>query len=215
MAKDICRFCLEEETSIANPFLTPCACIGTNRYVHSACLTQWRNLTTVETHKIKCQLCLTYYVLPRKWPLEPIPNNNLFWEAILSQYVALITIKHYAHLISVLYFYPMIKYMFLPFSFHQIFQAPFSLLSYYTLLMFFTIIYGLYYADLYKKVRNKQKYIKIILPYVLLHIMALTICALLVNICIFPFGGLYIYTLISYRAIHIQTLNRLNAEGAL
>jgi hypothetical protein len=215
MTDAVCRFCLEEETTKANPFLTPCACIGTNRYVHRACLTKWRNSTTVETHKIKCQLCLTYYILPRRWPLESIPNNDFLWETILSQYTVLITLKHYLHLILLLYFYPMMRYIATPFSFNFILKTSLSLFSYYAFLLFFTSIYFLYYFILYKKVRNKQHYIIIASPKICLYIVALTVCASLVNLCIFPFGGLYIYTLISYRGVHIRTLERLNTEGAL
>ena len=109
----------------------------------------------------------------------------------------------------------MIKNKTVTFVFQHIFQAPFVLISYYAILLFFTYVYLIYYVKLFEKVRNKQKYVTIIFPNICLTFMALTACALLVNLSILPFGGLYVYTLISFRTIHIQTLERLNAEGAL
>jgi len=55
----VCRFCLETEGK--GTFLTPCLCIGSGKYVHSACLTRWRATTINPTFAKKCQLCLAPY----------------------------------------------------------------------------------------------------------------------------------------------------------
>ena len=70
----ICRICfdIEEET---NPFISPCSCNGSSKYVHSSCLNKWRNISTNEEARTKCMECHTKYVLRYKYPLE---NNKLF-----------------------------------------------------------------------------------------------------------------------------------------
>ena len=36
-----CRICLDEEASGQNPFITPCKCIGSVRWIHLDCLREW------------------------------------------------------------------------------------------------------------------------------------------------------------------------------
>ena len=38
-----CRICFENE-GIDNPFISPCLCKGTSKYVHLSCLMTWRQL---------------------------------------------------------------------------------------------------------------------------------------------------------------------------
>ncbi len=38
---DVCRFCLDENTSEQNPFISPCNCKGSIEHVHIKCLFKW------------------------------------------------------------------------------------------------------------------------------------------------------------------------------
>lgn len=39
----VCRICLDEEEDIScgNPFITPCKCTGSMKYIHLKCLREW------------------------------------------------------------------------------------------------------------------------------------------------------------------------------
>ena len=36
-----CRICLDEDEGGSNPFITPCKCIGSVRFIHLDCLREW------------------------------------------------------------------------------------------------------------------------------------------------------------------------------
>jgi hypothetical protein len=36
-----CRICLDEADSDENPFITPCKCDGSMKYIHLSCLQEW------------------------------------------------------------------------------------------------------------------------------------------------------------------------------
>ena len=36
-----CRICLDDEETPDNPFLTPCKCIGSVRFIHLDCFRSW------------------------------------------------------------------------------------------------------------------------------------------------------------------------------
>ena len=62
-----CRICLVDEPGIDNPFIAPCDCAGTMKYVHIKCLQKWlkNRLTTtsrplyssIEWKPLECELC--------------------------------------------------------------------------------------------------------------------------------------------------------------
>lgn len=62
-----CRICLVEDTEIDNPFIIPCDCSGTMKYVHVKCIQKWlkNRLTTttrplcssIEWKPLDCELC--------------------------------------------------------------------------------------------------------------------------------------------------------------
>jgi RING-variant domain len=56
---DSCRICLESE----GPFIAPCHCNGTIKYVHASCLQSWRT-TNVQSF-YACELCHYHYSLKR------------------------------------------------------------------------------------------------------------------------------------------------------
>eukprot|EP01017_Pseudomicrothorax_dubius_P014605 TRINITY_DN1703_c0_g1_i5.p1 TRINITY_DN1703_c0_g1~~TRINITY_DN1703_c0_g1_i5.p1 ORF type:complete len:367 (-),score=49.60 TRINITY_DN1703_c0_g1_i5:390-1490(-) len=62
-----CRICLSEGDDNDNPFICPCDCSGTMKYVHVRCLQQWLssrtqrrvqdNLVTIAWKSLDCELC--------------------------------------------------------------------------------------------------------------------------------------------------------------
>ena len=62
-----CRFCLsgqvEEEAS--NPMISPCACMGTQQYIHRDCLLRWTSsFPTNDRRNTHCGVCNTEYTVP-------------------------------------------------------------------------------------------------------------------------------------------------------
>ena len=38
----ICRICLDEDENLpGNPFITPCGCVGSVRWIHVQCVREW------------------------------------------------------------------------------------------------------------------------------------------------------------------------------
>lgn len=71
MSEDIseCRICFEPETE-DDPFISPCLCKGTSKYVHKSCLTTWRNFNRDSDAWERCMECGKHYSLQYKYPLE-------------------------------------------------------------------------------------------------------------------------------------------------
>lgn len=64
-----CRICFEEETP-ENPFIWPCRCKGTSRYVHESCLDKWR-YESVGTPAFEiCMECRYKYKFQHQYPYE-------------------------------------------------------------------------------------------------------------------------------------------------
>ena len=65
----ICRICLDDEEDFAsgNPFITPCKCMGSMKYIHLKCLREWTDSKKqseitdgVQSHfwdNLNCELC--------------------------------------------------------------------------------------------------------------------------------------------------------------
>jgi len=69
-----CRICYEESTD-ENPYLFPCKCAGTMRFIHESCLNHWRNDNIDNMNFHKCNECNTFYQKSFSRPLE---KNFLF-----------------------------------------------------------------------------------------------------------------------------------------
>ena len=64
-----CRICLDDTETEDNPFIIPCKCIGSVRYIHVDCLRGWfsnkkeetyhRGILSIYWEEIKCELCKT------------------------------------------------------------------------------------------------------------------------------------------------------------
>jgi RING-variant domain len=93
-----CRICLTESSSRKNPFLDPCACNGSIKYVHFRCLQKWR-ITDPSRTMERCTMCKGIYQLPCELKGEVIPSlgyfhplENLEFYSILFFYIILLTI---------------------------------------------------------------------------------------------------------------------------
>ena len=76
----ICRICLSEAKDPSNPFVAPCNCSGTMKYLHISCLQHW-NLSKLHLKEsafsntyiwknFECELCKKGY---------PCKNQNLLF----------------------------------------------------------------------------------------------------------------------------------------
>ena len=76
MSDDIpeCRICFDIETP-DDPFISPCHCKGTSKYVHKSCLYSWRNFNRDSIAWRQCMECGTEYTTRHKYPVE---NARLF-----------------------------------------------------------------------------------------------------------------------------------------
>jgi len=52
-----CRICFDSESTEDNPLLAPCKCAGSMRYIHRACLDQWRVHTFNPQALVGCTTC--------------------------------------------------------------------------------------------------------------------------------------------------------------
>ena len=81
-----CRICFEPET-LDDPFISPCMCKGTSKYVHRNCLEKWRQVNPENSlARRQCGECHCEYRIHREtrnipyiwYILEFIHNYNCF-----------------------------------------------------------------------------------------------------------------------------------------
>jgi hypothetical protein len=82
----ICRFCFEGGGASA-PLLSPCACAGSARCVHVACLDRWRAVSRNERAFAECLECLSPYAL-RPVAGGPPPQGSALWRARAAEFLA-------------------------------------------------------------------------------------------------------------------------------
>ena len=84
----VCRICLEDEEDFqsGNPFITPCKCMGSMKYIHVKCLREWTSskmqtqegegITSYYWENLQCELCKSQLDLV----LRPVndPNKAIF-----------------------------------------------------------------------------------------------------------------------------------------
>ncbi|CAG8817070.1 8701_t:CDS:2, partial [Gigaspora rosea] len=73
----ICRICLSKDDP--KSLIAPCKCKGSVKYVHSSCLTQWRNrLLKIRTSKNtdRCTSCKFEYKVRKKKTVRNILNRG-------------------------------------------------------------------------------------------------------------------------------------------
>lgn len=69
----LCRICLEEDETIESPFITPCLCSGSCKYIHLNCLRSWtdskkqiqteKGVTSYYWDNLECEICKTMFEL--------------------------------------------------------------------------------------------------------------------------------------------------------
>jgi hypothetical protein len=77
-----CRICFEEETDY-NPFINPCRCRGTSKYVHISCLNEWRNENIYRPAYDICMECRYRYKYTNLYPSEANSIINVNFGFIL------------------------------------------------------------------------------------------------------------------------------------
>lgn len=93
-----CRICLEPETASSmdaagNPLICPCRCNGSSKYVHRACLRQWREAHHRADAYFQCEVCKYRYQYRRLWYAGLLASNatvTLLFVLLLSACVAVL-----------------------------------------------------------------------------------------------------------------------------
>lgn len=137
-----CRICLD--TDEVKRLISPCACKGSCKYVHSECLLKWYEQRP--DRGLRCGSCLQPLYKKRKNDLEDIE----FIDAQLRNYkiyspITIITIYHPIFFTGAIALYP--YYSEYPFAFYAFFQV----------IIHSIYIYGFW--NLYSCVNNKPLYL--------------------------------------------------------
>ena len=63
----VCRICLDEEEDESNPFICPCKCTGSMKFIHLKCLREWTDskkqyqaemgVSSYYWENLNCELC--------------------------------------------------------------------------------------------------------------------------------------------------------------
>ena len=79
-----CRICFIDENIEPNkPFINPCACSGTSKWVHLECLNRWRKSRQNPTSESICSECRTQYNIIRKnFDIETLIYKNSYIQNI-------------------------------------------------------------------------------------------------------------------------------------
>ena len=79
-----CRICFIYENIEPNkPFINPCACSGTSKWVHIECLNRWRKSRQNPTSESICSECRTQYNIIRKnFDIETLIYQNSYIQNI-------------------------------------------------------------------------------------------------------------------------------------
>ena len=160
---------------------------------------------------MRCQLCHAHYIVQRRWLEETIPIPSAYWNNLLSQPFVIIAVVHYLHLLSITHFIESIPRD--PQLTSNLLHAKPGIQFYYGLLGITTFIYTIYYANLLKKVVNRQLYLYFGAFDITCFLAAAALCLYLVQYTIFPCGGIYIYLLSNYRKAHVNILQEINLQG--
>lgn len=88
----VCRICLGDNNEAEDPFISPCMCTGSLKYIHLSCLQKWvktklniqenKNLITIFWKNLDCELCKTQFPFNvrqggQDYSLIPIDTRNI------------------------------------------------------------------------------------------------------------------------------------------
>lgn len=204
-----------------DPLLSPCKCNGSMAYVHTSCITKWQQYTDNTEFMRKCSVCLQpYNGLPYSEEYIPEVEDTRMW-AILSRFYLVWILCDFIHF---LYHddHPVIRVT-EPYSEYQ--ADAKNRFAYTCILAYVSCIYGLFYYNLVRTVKNKCTYLSYWLcprayddlgynrtwnPQLLLLITILTYGVTFVTRG--PFHALYLYMLPQYYYTHKTILQHMNIE---
>ena len=72
-----CRICHGDGP--AADFIHPCACSGSMRHVHAACLSRWRSVATNAAARTQCEQCHHTYRITQEWWVQPLLAPSLIF----------------------------------------------------------------------------------------------------------------------------------------
>lgn len=71
-----CRICFEENNYNENPLISPCLCKGTQKFIHTDCLKEWRQVNENNPEKRdKCEICNFHFVIQNQIDLLYYKEN--------------------------------------------------------------------------------------------------------------------------------------------
>lgn len=141
--KAVCRFCLDSATTKRNPFIAPCLCNGSMKYVHLMCLDQWRAMD-MDKNGSQCGLCLEEYTSTQHPSLEIIPSKDSCSSLLLRMPLLPAFAIHYLYVIR--------------FSIDNSIQHTFTYNKYITYQTLFQITYLVLFITQIQ-VKNKKEYL--------------------------------------------------------
>ena len=216
----ICRFCLEPKEE-NNALISPCKCLGSIKYVHIQCIKKWRRMTENSDCVTMCQMCLTNFDMPLKYPLEDIPNIHfdVAWYflsrpyifAIISHYLLMViiglmseeqgTMKPHGYIIPYVSITRIVNIQSIGIS-----TAVFTL-------------YFSYFMHHIKRVKNMNLYTKFLTQYRIRHVfprlyfISLLASYYMIGVCIIPSALIFVLLLPKYMEIHKEILYKINSEA--
>lgn len=221
--ESVCRFCLDPKLDDINPLISPCKCVGSVQYVHIVCIKKWRQITEVPEFIVKCQLCLTNYTMPLRYPLEEIPDirYETAW-FFLSRPSAFIFITHYLSFISVVY---MLEdtLMSTPHGYLMPY-VPITRMANVYFYAISTVLFTTYlsfYLPYIRRIKNWRLYLELLTQprvgtvFPSLYMSSMLISYLLINICICPFGYIFMILLPRFMDVHKEILYKINSGAEL
>lgn len=84
-----CRICYEDEQENDNELIYPCACDGTQKYVHEECLAKWRKIKSTEIAFLQCQECKQFYNISKQFLPETL-RFNFGWPKKIEEAFAIL-----------------------------------------------------------------------------------------------------------------------------
>lgn len=208
-----CRICFEEETD-DDPFINPCRCRGTSKYVHSSCLNEWRNENVYQPAYDICMECRYRYKYNNLYPSEANSIINLNFGLVFFS----------THLMPFCFIYPVVQYNKMTNnSFIKLYAVDETSIFYYmnlpdgitdvinyetcyNLLLFnqSLILFVFYLIYVLKKVHRKKKYFKYLRKSIFNIVLSLFKFIILINTVGLTYGWLTFYTIFAMLFIILE-----------